>query len=39
MAKKNEEENYRKNTQLKMTSLEQVCFTCMFIFKLITYNV
>ena len=33
-----EEENYRTNTQLKMTSLEQVRFTCMFIFNLSIYN-
>ena len=32
-----DEENYRTNTQLKMTSLEQVCFICMFIFKLSIY--
>ena len=34
----NEEENYQTNTQLKMTSLEQVCLMCMFIFKLSIYN-
>ena len=33
-----EEESYETNTQLKMTSLEQVCFMCMFIFKLSIYN-
>ena len=33
-----EEENNRTNIQLKMTSLEQVCFICMFIFKLSIYN-
>ena len=32
------EETRRINTQLKMTSLEQVCFMCMFIFKLSIYN-
>ena len=32
------EEDHRTNTQLKMTSLEQVHFTCMFIFKLSIYN-
>ena len=33
-----EEENYRTNTQLKMTSSEEVCFICMYIFKLSLYN-
>ena len=33
-----EEENYQTNTQLKMTSLEQVCFMCMLIFNLSIYN-
>ena len=33
-----EEENYRTNTQLKMTSVEQVCFMCLCIFKLSIYN-
>ena len=33
-----EEGNYQTNIQLKMTSLEQVCFMCMFIFKLSIYN-
>ena len=33
-----EEENYQTNTQLKMTSLEQVCFMCMFIFTLSVHN-
>ena len=32
-----DEENYRTNTQLKMTSSEEVCFICMFIFKLSIY--
>ena len=31
-------ENKRINTQLKMTSLKQVCFMYMFIFKLSIYN-
>ena len=40
MAKKDgREETRRIYIQLKMTSLQQVCFTCMFIFKLIIYNV
>ena len=33
-----EEENHRTIAQLKTTSLEQVRFTCMFIFKLSIYN-
>ena len=33
-----EEESYETNTQLKMTSLKQVCFMCMLIFKLSIYN-
>ena len=33
-----EEENYQTNIQLKITPLEQVCFMCMFIFKLSIYN-
>ena len=33
-----EEENYQANSQLKMKSLEQVCFICMFIFTLSIYN-
>ena len=33
-----EEENYRTNTQLKMTSVEQVCFMCLCIFKFSKYN-
>ena len=33
-----EEENNRTNIQLKMTSLEQVCFIFMIIFKLSIYN-
>ena len=28
-----EEENHLTNTQLKVISLQQVCFICMFIFK------
>ena len=32
------EENRRTYTKLKMTSLEQVCFMCMFIFTLLIYN-
>ena len=36
--KMKEEENYRTNIQLKMTSLEQVCFMCMFLFKLSIYS-
>ena len=33
-----EEENYQTNTQLKMTTLKQVCFMCMFIFTLSIHN-
>ena len=33
-----EEENYRTNTQLNMKSVEQVCFMCLCIFKLLIYN-
>ena len=33
-----EEGNYQTNTQLKMTSLQEVCFMCMFAFKLSIYN-
>ena len=33
-----EEENYQTNSQLKMTSLEQVCFMCMIIFTLSIHN-
>ena len=33
-----EDENYQTNTQLKMTTLKQVCFMCMFISKLSIYN-
>ena len=33
-----EEESYETNTQLKMTSLEQVCFMCMIIFTLSIHN-
>ena len=33
-----EEENYRTNTKLKMTSSEEVCYISMFIFKLSIYN-
>ena len=33
-----EEENYRTNTQLKMKSVEQVCFMCLCIFTLSIYN-
>ena len=33
-----EEENHRINTQLKMTSLEQVCFVCLFSFKISICN-
>ena len=33
-----EEESYQTNTQLKMTSLEQVCFMCMRIFTLSIHN-
>ena len=32
------EENRRTYTKLKMTSLEQVYFMCMFIFTLLIYN-
>ena len=34
----NEEENYQTNIQLKMTSMQQACFMCMFIFKLLIHN-
>ena len=33
-----EEDSYETNTQLKMTSLEQVYFMCMFIFTLSIHN-
>ena len=33
-----EEGKYQTNIQLKMTSLKQVCFICMFIFKLSIHN-
>ena len=33
-----EEESFETNTQLKMTSLEQVCFMCMLIFTLSIHN-
>ena len=33
-----EEGNHRINTQLKMTSLEQVCFVCLFSFKISICN-
>ena len=39
MVKKDgKEKNKRTNIQLKMTSLKQVCLTCMFIFKSSKYN-
>ena len=39
MVKKDgKEKNKRTNIQLKITSLKQVCFMYMFIFKLSIYN-
>ena len=36
--RRKEEESYETNTQPNMTTLEKVCFMCMFISKLSIYN-